>query len=25
VLPTKLTDEEKELFQKLGRLRPGKG
>jgi len=24
VLPTKLTDEEKELFQKLGRLRPGK-
>jgi curved DNA-binding protein len=23
-LPTKLTDEEKELFQKLGRLRPGK-
>ncbi|OGO07090.1 MAG: hypothetical protein A2Z76_02530 [Chloroflexi bacterium RBG_13_56_8b] len=25
VLPTKLTDEEKELFRKLGRLRPGKG
>lgn len=24
VLPTKLTDEEKELFQKLGRLRPDK-
>jgi len=24
MLPTKLTDEEKELFQKLGRLRPDK-
>jgi DnaJ-class molecular chaperone len=24
VLPTKLTDEEKELFQKLGQLRPDK-